>query len=175
MVAHKIHQDRREIAKGLNLSDEDWNAVGYALNYDYKPEDKIVSSYVYHQLRDDGFSEKFLDDFKTLKKRYHYTLPIGVCETSENFPRDAMVKIWQEYGDLEKLEKEAGLSYERMKSSGELEGFRAVSKEAKNQIIKIGKFSSSNKYAPNPCPRNWKKYIELTELHNFSNMLNRGW
>ena len=166
-VAHKIHQDRYRISKGLNLSEKEREVVNYALGYDYKPEEKIISSYVYHQLRDDGFSEEFLDDFKTLSKRYYYLLPMGVRETSEDFPRDAMSEIWQEYGNLEKLDRVASLSSERMENSGELEGACAISKKARNQIIKIEKFSSNNGYTPSPCPENWKKRIEPSELHNF--------
>ncbi len=174
MLAHKIHQDRRDIAKGLNLSEKEWGVVGYALGYDYKPEDKIISSYVYHQMRDDGVSEKFLDDFKTFKKSYCLLFHTGVGEASEGFPRDAVNKIWQEYGNLGELKGAADLSFERMENSGELKNAYVISRNAKDQIIKIGRFSSRDGCVPNPCLKSWKKYIELSGLHKFSCVLGSG-
>lgn len=171
VLAHNVHQKRYNKSEKLKLLDTQKEIVTNAILGNYASERKIILSYLFHHLKDNGISQKFLRDFRAFEK-------VRDVESREMWrvykyiDQKIIAKIWPEYNRDHELIKRSNMGFTNIQNSSEKEKFLEICKKVRQKIWKTKTDFENNKYPPNTVPENWHSYIHPKETHNFAEAIN---
>ncbi len=116
---------RFDSLRGLNLPDEQKDPVERALHYDYSPSYKIILSYLYHKLAQEGFSKQILQDVKKMRKGVLFSMQ-GMQSIPKIIPPEVCERIWSEFSQYPQLKQDFYSARTRLKKSPENERISKV-------------------------------------------------